>query len=320
MLLDSAAAGPLGRYSILAAYPQAALWQDSEGMLQRSGGGARRGAAAGLSRGSGAALEPGVAIAGPAPPGSGGRCPFRGGWFVYLGYEMAGGNRAEAGAAGAAAAQDAPRAFALRVPAALIYDHEAGQGLGRSSRPGHADLPLRLTMHSGALGSSRDAAAPQRSCHRRAASSRRRIPQRFGQRGPALEHIRAGDIYQANLSRGWRARIRARLAAAMHCSRRARGSTSDCARESGAVCGAGAIPGLASAELLARAAGARGGTAVETRPIAGTRPRSRGADADWRELAALIAHPKERAEHIMLVDLERNDLGRICRAGQRARR
>jgi len=54
---------------------------------------------------------------------------------------------------------------------------------------------------------------------------------------------------------------------------------------------------------------------VETRPIAGTRPRSRAADADARELAALIAHPKERAEHIMLVDLERNDLGRICRAG-----
>jgi len=39
------------------------------------------------------------------------------------------------------------------------------------------------------------------------------------------------------------------------------------------------------------------------------------ADADRRELAALIAHPKERAEHIMLVDLERNDLGRICRPG-----
>ena len=57
------------------------------------------------------------------------------------------------------------------------------------------------------------------------------------------------------------------------------------------------------------------GRRVETRPIAGTRPRSREAAADPRELAALIAHPKERAEHIMLVDLERNDLGRVCRAG-----
>jgi len=57
------------------------------------------------------------------------------------------------------------------------------------------------------------------------------------------------------------------------------------------------------------------GARVDTRPIAGPRPRSRDAAADPRELAALIAHPKERAEHIMLVDLERNDLGRVCRAG-----
>jgi anthranilate synthase component 1 len=57
-----------------------------------------------------------------------------------------------------------------------------------------------------------------------------------------------------------------------------------------------------------------GGT-VQTRPIAGTRSRSRERGADRREVAALIAHPKERAEHVMLIDLERNDLGRICEAG-----
>ena len=54
---------------------------------------------------------------------------------------------------------------------------------------------------------------------------------------------------------------------------------------------------------------------VDTRPIAGTRPRSHVAGEDRGELAALIANPKERAEHIMLIDLERNDLGRICRPG-----
>jgi len=51
---------------------------------------------------------------------------------------------------------------------------------------------------------------------------------------------------------------------------------------------------------------------VQTRPIAGTHPRV-GDDRDV--IAALSAHPKERAEHVMLLDLERSDLGRIAEAG-----
>jgi anthranilate synthase component 1 len=54
---------------------------------------------------------------------------------------------------------------------------------------------------------------------------------------------------------------------------------------------------------------------VETRPIAGTRPRHAEASEDRALSSELMAHPKERAEHIMLIDLERNDLGRICRPG-----
>jgi anthranilate synthase component I len=57
------------------------------------------------------------------------------------------------------------------------------------------------------------------------------------------------------------------------------------------------------------------GREVETRPIAGTRPRSRTPGGDRAEMAELAAHPKERAEHVMLIDLERNDLGRVCEAG-----
>lgn len=55
--------------------------------------------------------------------------------------------------------------------------------------------------------------------------------------------------------------------------------------------------------------------AVSTRPIAGTRPRSDDRDLDDSLSAELLAHPKERAEHVMLIDLERNDLGRICVPG-----
>jgi anthranilate synthase component 1/para-aminobenzoate synthetase component 1 len=57
------------------------------------------------------------------------------------------------------------------------------------------------------------------------------------------------------------------------------------------------------------------GDRVETRPIAGTRPRGRNEREDERFSRQLILSPKERAEHIMLVDLERNDLGRVCQYG-----
>ncbi len=57
------------------------------------------------------------------------------------------------------------------------------------------------------------------------------------------------------------------------------------------------------------------GRTASTSPIAGTRPRGEDAASDRRMAEELVADPKERAEHVMLVDLGRNDLGRVCRAG-----
>nr|WP_275334486.1 anthranilate synthase component I [Nodosilinea sp. TSF1-S3]MDF0367762.1 anthranilate synthase component I [Nodosilinea sp. TSF1-S3] len=54
---------------------------------------------------------------------------------------------------------------------------------------------------------------------------------------------------------------------------------------------------------------------AQTRPIAGTRPRGATPEQDAELAQTLLSNPKERAEHIMLVDLERNDLGRVCRWG-----
>lgn len=75
------------------------------------------------------------------------------------------------------------------------------------------------------------------------------------------------------------------------------------------------LPGFAitgsSPEILVRA---RDGE-VTIRPIAGTRPRGKSAVEDAENRASLLADPKERAEHLMLLDLGRNDVGRVARAG-----
>ena len=67
----------------------------------------------------------------------------------------------------------------------------------------------------------------------------------------------------------------------------------------------------ASPESLITVTGRR----VSTRPIAGTKPRGATAAEDERNAADLLADEKERAEHLMLVDLGRNDLGRVCDYG-----
>ena len=67
----------------------------------------------------------------------------------------------------------------------------------------------------------------------------------------------------------------------------------------------------ASPEVMVRKEGSR----AELRPIAGTRPRGATPAEDCRLAEELLADPKERAEHVMLVDLGRNDLGRVCNTG-----
>ena len=75
-------------------------------------------------------------------------------------------------------------------------------------------------------------------------------------------------------------------------------------------CGDTIVTG-ASPEVMVRKEGSR----VELRPIAGTRPRGATPEQDQQLAEELLADPKERAEHVMLVDLGRNDLGRVCKTG-----
>jgi anthranilate synthase component 1 len=122
----------------------------------------------------------------------------------------------------------------------------------------------------------------------------------------AKEHIAAGDIFQVVLARRWRVPRRIEPLALYRAVRMVNPSPYMVLLEAPDVSLVGASP-----EMLVRRQGRR----IETRPIAGTRPRGMDAEGDRRLAEDLLADPKERAEHVMLVDLGRNDLGRVAAPG-----
>ncbi|MBP8810400.1 MAG: anthranilate synthase component I family protein [Kofleriaceae bacterium] len=121
-------------------------------------------------------------------------------------------------------------------------------------------------------------------------------------------YLTAGDVYQVNLARRWTAAVRragdplALYAALAAVAPAAYGAMIEAA-------GVAVVSG--SPECFLRRRGPR----VETAPIKGTRPRRGDPGADRAAAADLAAHPKDAAEHLMIVDLERNDLGRIATTG-----
>jgi len=126
----------------------------------------------------------------------------------------------------------------------------------------------------------------------------------------AKEHIRAGDVFQVVLSRRWSAPFDGDPFAVYRALR----SISPSPYQYFLRTPDGTIFG-ASPERLVRVAAAPGGAVVETIPLAGTRPRGATREEDLALEKELLADPKERAEHVMLVDLGRNDLGRVAKAG-----
>lgn len=122
----------------------------------------------------------------------------------------------------------------------------------------------------------------------------------------ALERIRAGDVYQVVLAQ----QIERRLAADPFAVYRALRHLNPSPYLFFLDFGEGSLAG-SSPETLVRVRRGR----IEYRPIAGTRPRGATPEADRALAAELRADPKETAEHIMLVDLGRNDVGRVARPG-----
>lgn len=234
-------------------------------------------------------------------PASGQSLPFSGGWFLYLGYELA--QQIEP----RLSLHALPRALvaqAVRMPAALLRNCATSE-LWWVNEP-DAGAAERLTQLQADLQAVRQ---PAHSLAPLSVSMQEDPAETFLHAAErVLEHIAAGDIYQANLSRGWRGSVAEHGAALLYAQLKR----------------ANPAPFAGLARLSAdhhvissspeRLIEVRDGWA-STRPIAGTRPRHADPAADQALLDELHAHPKERAEHIMLLDLERNDLGKVCVGG-----
>jgi len=120
------------------------------------------------------------------------------------------------------------------------------------------------------------------------------------------ELIRAGDIFQVVLSQRLSVPFKARPVDVYRALRALNPSPYMYFLDVGGTQVVGSSP-----EILVRLQGEE----VTVRPIAGTRPRGKTVDEDQALEAELLADPKERAEHLMLIDLGRNDVGRVSKAG-----
>jgi anthranilate synthase component I len=296
LLLDSAASGPLSAASVLLAYPRAALWLTADGVLRSRGM---------EPEGSGFldTLDAWWRKERIAPTPQSAALPFCGGWALYLGYELA---------------QEVephlrlPRtplpwiALALRTPCALVHDLRSNRVLAVAESDAAAGLDA-IERDLRQL-----AAEPVLADHLTIRAVEEEDPGRYLARvAQAKEYVRAGDIYQANLSRPWDVTIGTAPGAPAAAALYARLRAANPAPFAALAQWDGVAIVSSSPERLVRVSGRN----VDTRPIAGTRPRRGGARDDLIEMSELAAHPKERAEHIMLIDLERNDLGRVCEPG-----
>jgi anthranilate synthase component 1 len=228
--------------------------------------------------------------------------PFTGGWLLYLGYELA--------------AEIEPRlrlppspdsviALAIRTPAAWIRDRATLQAW-LVAEPGFEPLLETFENHVRevcVLGTPAELPAASKF------EIQEDDPARFLEAvSRSLEYIAAGDVYQTNLSRQWQVSSDQPLDPISIYARLRNTNPSPFA----------AVMRYENFSLMSsspeRLLSIRGGI-VSTRPIAGTRPRGASPETDAALVESLLSNEKERAEHVMLIDLERNDLGRVCVGG-----
>lgn len=224
--------------------------------------------------------------------------PFSGGWFLFCGYELL--HEMEPSVKVRAEDDGFPLAWLTRIPAAVLVDREKDQSwwVCEAGRENYFSLLQDDLSNTGFYQPARisvtDLAEEE--------------PWQFLQGVSRIKrYICDGDVFQVNLARRWEGILEQGGAADLYAILRERNPA-----PFAGLADFGACQIISSSpERLARIQEGN----IETRPIAGTHPRAASPREDAKLREALIASIKERAEHIMLVDLERNDLGRICQPG-----
>jgi anthranilate synthase component 1 len=285
LLQSTRAGGELGRYDILFAFP-------GEQVIQLTGSITpflRRLESEYQSR-----ANPGMLASN--------KTPFLGGWFLFLSYELAGEIE---NLPPVKSELRLPVAMATRIPAAVVRDHRNNETWIVIEQ----DNTDAEAMHSAIRADLKNIKAGHFDDLVVDAFSEEPPQQYLDAVTTAKHYIHEGDIFQANLSREWRAKFAGRVNPDNLYARLRRSNPAPFAGLVRVDDDTSIVS--SSPERLVRVDAGH----IHTRPIAGTYPRGADKASDEQLASELLAHPKERSEHIMLIDLERNDLGRICRAG-----
>ena len=229
--------------------------------------------------------------------------PFSSGLVGYVGYDVV--RRFERLTSPPPDPEGLPDSVLLAPSEIVVVDHQ--EGFTEIIAPGAT--PARLERLRAALDRVVESGPVPVSSSGDEAELTARTPRPAYERGVeiVLEHIRAGDIFQGVLSQRFEASVAADPLDLYRSLRQTNPAPYMYFLRFGAD---HAILG-SSPEILVALDGRR----VLTRPLAGTRPRGGSPEKDELHARDLLADEKERAEHVMLVDLARNDIGRVCEYG-----
>jgi len=223
--------------------------------------------------------------------------PFSGGWFIYLSYELIG--QIEPILSRKLHTSELPIAYAVKIPSAIIIDHQLNTTyiIDQDSDQIRIDTMLRdielikPIPEGSILGG----------------LSQENEDKFISGVKACLDYIVAGDVFQVNLSRQWQYQLTKEIDSAViyHALKNANPAPFSALVQYENF----SIVSSSPERLFSVQEGV-----LQTRPIAGTHPRKQGYE-DEAQKEVLISHPKEIAEHVMLLDLERNDMGRVCEYG-----